>query len=405
MRLSYQFARRYLFGKKSTNVINIITGISITGIAVGSCALILVMSVFNGFHDLLYTLFNSFNPPAKVMPVEGKVFSIDPKLIADIKSIEGVTQVSVSLEETAMFQYDDQRAFGTVKGVDEYYIDVNGLDSVITEGEYAIKNDRLSFAVLGAGIKSSLGVNVNNEFESLVIHMPKRRKSVSGIDNPFNKQRVFPKGVFSFQQEYDREYVITSLEVVRALLNYTDEASFLEISYDEKREEEVFEAIQEIIGPEFLIKNRYQQEEAFLKIMNGEKWMGFAILTLTLLLVAFNLVGALYMIVIDKKKDISILKTMGATRQLIRNIFLGEGLLVCTIGLVVGYGLALIFFFLQSRYSIIPIQEGFIVDSYPIRLKLIDFIAGALAVLGIGFIASILPALKADKVGAYIREE
>lgn len=405
MKLSYQFARRYLFGKKSTNVINIITGIAITGIAVGSCALILVMSVFNGFHDLLYTLFNSFNPPAKVMPIEGKVFQVDSVKLKQIKQIAGVSEVSVTLEETAMFRYEEQRAFGTIKGVDDAYIDVNDLDSVITEGEYAIRNNNVSFAVLGAGMKSSLGVNVSDEFTPLTLYMPKRSKRVSTMENPLNTRSIYPKGVFSFQQEYDRQYVITSLEVVRELLNYRDEASYFEIRYDEDQEAAIFGEIQDILGPDFQIKNRYQQEEAFLKIMNGEKWMAFAILTLTLLLVAFNLVGALWMIVIEKKKDISILKTMGATKQLIRNIFLSEGLLVCGIGLALGFGVAILIYVLQTQFSIIPIQEGFIVDSYPIDLNLIDFLAGALAVMSIGLIASVLPALKAETVGAYIREE
>ena len=405
MKLSYQFARRYLFGKKSTNVINIITGIAISGIAVGSCALILVMSVFNGFHDLLYTLFNSFNPPAKVIPVEGKVFEVDSSVIAKIKRIDGVDEVSITLEETAMFQYDDQRAFGTIKGVDEFYIKVNNLDSVITEGEYAIQNEHVSFAVLGAGVKSSLGVNISDEFTPLKVYMPKRNSSVSSLNTPFNSRSIYPKAIFSFQQEYDREYVITSLDVVRELLNFENEASYFEIKYDENQEESIFKEIQNILGSSYLIKNRYQQEEAFLKIMNGEKWMAFAILTLTLLLVAFNLVGSLWMIVIDKKKDISILKTMGATRQLIRNIFLSEGLLVCGIGLCIGFLLAIIIYYLQGNFSLISIQEGFIVDSYPIRLLIIDFIAGAVAVMGIGLIASILPALKAETIGSYIREE
>ena len=394
-----------MFGKKSTNVINIITGIAITGIAVGSCALILVMSVFNGFHDLLYTLFNSFNPPAKIIPVEGKVFEIDSTTVAQIRGIHGVEEVSITLEETAMFQYEDQRAFGTIKGVDEAYIRVNELDSVITEGEYAIKNNTVSFAVLGAGIKSSLGVNISDEFTPLKIYMPKRNARVSGLNNPFTSRMVYPKAIFSFQQEFDRQYVLTSLEVVRDLLDYEKEASFLEIKYDENQEQAIFREIKRIIGPEFKVKNRYQQEEAFLKIMNGEKWMAFAILTLTLLLVAFNLVGSLWMIVIEKKKDISILKTMGATRQLIRNIFLSEGLLVCGIGLGIGFILAIVIYLLQVNFSLISIQEGFIVDSYPIRLLWIDFLAGTAVVMAIGLIASILPALKAESVGSYIREE
>jgi lipoprotein-releasing system permease protein len=159
------------------------------------------------------------------------------------------------------------------------------------------------------------------------------------------------------------------------------------------------------MGSEFKVQNRYEQEATFLKIMNGEKWMAFAILCLTLLLVAFNLVGALWMIVLDKRKDISILKTMGATSNLIRNIFLHEGLLVCGIGLIIGAGLALLIYLLQAYFSIIPIREGFIVDSYPIAVKWFDFLAGGLAVMAIGLIASILPSMKADKVGAFIREE
>lgn len=405
MNLSYQFARRYLFGKKSTNVINIITGISVAGIAVGSCALLLVMSVFNGFHDLLYSLFNSFNPPAKVIPVNGKIFMADSSLIYQIKQVDGVRDLSVTLEETAMFEYKDQRDFGTVKGVDENYINVNNIDSVIVEGNYTIKNDAIYFAVLGAGVEASLGVDITDEFTPLKIHLPKRNRSSTTLNKSFNTKLVYPAGIFSFQQDFDKQYVITSIDVVRDLLKYDQEASFFEFSFDPDREQEIFAEVREIMGSEFKVQNRYEQEATFLKIMNGEKWMAFAILCLTLLLVAFNLVGALWMIVLDKRKDISILKTMGATSKLIRNIFLHEGLLVCGIGLIIGAGLALLIYLLQANFSIIPIREGFIVDSYPIAVKWFDFLAGGLAVMAIGLIASILPSMKADKVGAFIREE
>lgn len=386
-------------------MINIITGISVAGIAVGSCALLLVMSVFNGFHDLLYSLFNSFNPPAKVSPVQGKVFEVDSALIYKIKSIPGVTHVSISLEETAMFEYDDQRYFGTIKGVDDDYVLVNNLDSVIVEGEYATRKGNVPVAVLGAGVEAALGVDVSNEFTPLKIHMPKRNRRNVALEKSFYTKLVYPVGVFSFQQDFDRQYVITSLETVRDLLNYDWEASYLEISFNPDYEEEVFTEIKQVVGDGFNVQNRYEQEASFLKIMNGEKWMAFAILCLTLLLVAFNLVGALWMIVLEKQKDISILKTMGASSKMIRNIFLHEGMLVSGIGLLIGFGLALLIYFLQVQFSIIPIREGFIVDSYPIAVKWFDFFAGAIAVMAIGFIASILPAMKADKVGAYIREE
>ena len=324
MNLSLKIARRYLFAKKSTNAINIISGISVFGISVGTAALILVLSVFNGFEDLITGMFSNFNPDVKVTPLLGKTFQIEEEKLVQIKDLEGVAFVSKTLEETAVFEYKGSQDFGTLKGVDEFYNQVTSIDSTIREGDYQLKDGKRNLAVLGVGLRNKLSVNVGDYLSTLTVYMAKRKK-VSPTQNPFKKRLVYPVGTFVIQQDFDNEYLLTSLEFAQSLLGVKNEVSTLEIKLVEHSDAELtLTAIRNIVGEDFVVKDRYQQDEAFLKLMNIEKWMSYAILSLTLILVAFNMIGALWMIVLDKKNDIAILKSMGANRELVRNIFLGE---------------------------------------------------------------------------------
>jgi lipoprotein-releasing system permease protein len=402
-----RIARRYLFAKKSTNAINIITGISVIGIAIGTAALIIVLSVFNGFEDLITGLFSNFNPDIKVVPAKGKTFEVDSLQLAELWELEGIEVVSQSLEEVAFFEYDNNQDFGILKGVDQYYREVTGIDSTIREGRYVFSEDERDFAVVGVGMRNKLAVNLGKVLSTISVYMAKQER-VGPFENQFRKKLVYPGGTFVIQQDFDNQYVLTSLEFARGLMRMPNQVSALEIRMAPGASERaVREGITSVLGSDFIIRNRYEQDEAFLKLMNIEKWMSYAILSLTLLLVAFNMIGALWMIVLEKQKDISILKSMGATKESIRNIFLSEGLLLCFFGMLIGYVIAIGLYLLHVNLpnGLVSIPQGFVVTAYPISLRAMDFLVIAITVLSIGGIASMLPARRAMRVPAIIREE
>ncbi|MEM1318780.1 MAG: FtsX-like permease family protein [Bacteroidota bacterium] len=404
MNLPLKIARRYLFARKSTNAINIISGISVFGISVGTAALILVLSVFNGFEDLITGLFSSFNPDVKISPLKGKTFSPDSTQLAQLRNLDGVDYVSQTLEEVAFFEYKNSKDFGILKGVDENFSKVTGIDSTIREGSYQLRRGDQELLILGVGMRNKLAVNIDEFVNSLSVYMAKRKSSNFG--NPFRKRLAYPTGTFVIQQDFDNQYILSSLKFAQELMGYRDQVSNLELRLNPAANSAAtVEQIRQIMGDDFIVKDRYQQDEAFLKLMNIEKWMSFAILSLTLVLVAFNMIGSLWMIVLDKRQDISILKSMGANNRQIRNIFLNEGLLLCLLGLFSGFALAILFFIVQKAFGIVPIPAGFVVNAYPISMRLPDFIVVALTVVGIGLIASWPPALRAARIPALMREE
>jgi len=394
-----------MFAKKSTNAINIITGISVTGIAIGTAALVLVLSVFNGFEDLIIGLFSNFNPDVKVTAVVGKTFAPDPKKLAEIRALPGVDIVSETLEEVAFFEYRESQDFGILKGVDSLYHKVTGIDSTIFEGRYRLKDGGRSMAVLGGGMRNKLQVDVDDPFETLNVFMAKR-ENVGAMEQQFKKRFSYPAGSFKIQQDFDNQYILVPLEFARDLTGTPGDVSALEIKLRAGSEQRPsIASIQNILGPDFLVKDRYQQDEAFLKLMNLEKWMSFAILSLTMVLVAFNMIGSLWMIVLEKRGDIAILKSMGATNQTVRNIFLNEGLLLCSLGLVTGFLLAITLYIVQKTWGIVAIPDGFVVSAYPISMRYPDLLAVIAIVLFIGLVASFPAALRAQRVQALMREE
>ena len=404
MNLALEISRRYLFSKKTTNVINIITGIAAVGISIGTAALLLVLCVFNGFEELVVGLMGNFNPDVKITPTIGKTFVIDSVQLAKIRGLEGVSSASVSLEEIAFFQYAGTQDFGIIKGVDNNYKDVTQLDSAIKEGHYALQRGEAFYAVVGAGIRNKLAINVDNPLEPLSVFMAKK-EDTGPLEQQFRSDRMLPIGTFSIQQDFDNQYVISSLPMVQQLLAQPNQASAIEVKMKNSTDKNTIQAIRNILGEKFTVKDKFQQNEAFLKIMNIEKWMSFVILCLTLVLVAFNLVGALWMIAMDKKKDISILKSMGMEDIEVRNTFLGIGFWLIGFGILGGFILAILLYILHQQIGLVPIPEGFLVDKYPAQMRPIDFIVVGITVLLIGILAAIPAALKAKSTPAMIRED
>ena len=405
MRLPFLIAKRYLFGKKSTNVINVITGISVLGITIGTTALILILTVFNGLENLISGFFNSFNPPLKVAPIEGKTFHEDSINIGDIISLEEVLAVSKTLEELVLFEYDGIQELGFLKGVDEHFQTVNKIDSIIRKGRFELENGDADQAVFGVGLANKLNLSIRKSLYPIQVFAPARQTTMLGA-KPYKSQFLYPAGTFSVQSEEDNKYAISSLQFLQSLIGARKKVSYLEIALtNEESSDAAKRQVQAIVGPNYTVKNQYEQDASFLRVMQIEKWLSYAIACFTLLLIAFNMVGALWMIVLEKKRDLSILRSMGMTTAQIERIFLTEGILIALIGFIVGSLLACLIYYLQITFGLVPIPEGSIIDTYPVQIRWTDFISVFITVMSIGFLASILPAKRAGRTAALLRED
>lgn len=405
MNISFQIAKRYLFGKKSTNAINLITWISIIGMAIGAAALILILSVFNGFEGILANLLKSYNPDLKIKPDKGAFFEVDEEMLNKIRGIDGVMQVSRVIEEVVLFEYDGSQEAGYIKGVDADYSQVTEIESTIIRGKYELYDEMQNFAVIGNGMFNKLSINASDALTPITVYMP-NKGNIGPLGEQFKLQDIYPSGVFTVSGEEDGQYIIVDIEVVEALLSKQGIASAFEIKLQNKASEKTIRSsLAQILGPGAVIKNRYEQDETFLRIMNIEKWVSYLIAVLTITIIAFNLVGSLWMIVLDKKKDISILRSMGMRTPSIKNIFKTIGLMVGAVGLIFGIGISLILYVLQKRFDLVSVPDGFLIDAYPIELRWIDFCIVFVTVITISYLASILPAVRAGKVSAFVRQE
>jgi len=405
MAIAWRIARKYLFFRRSTNAIHVITGIAVFGIAVGAAALLLVLSVFNGFEDLITGMYNSYNPDLKITAARGKTFHADSTFINAIRNTPGVAVVSSTLEEVAFFEYKQNQDFGSLKGVDSNYLQVSRVDSMVREGRFLLHQQGASFAVLGLGMRNKLNVNVEDGFAALAVYMPKR-KTASPLEPQFRKRLLYPAGTFVIQQEFDNKYVLTHLDMVRELLGYEHEVSALELKITPGFSiSAVQNRLENSLGADFVVKNRYEQEETFMRLMQVEKWLSFAIVSLMMLLVSFNLIGALWMVVLEKQQDIAILKSMGATDTLVRNIFLAEGLLLSLLGAAFGLGLASLVYAAQKTFGIVSLPGNLVIDAYPISMRFGDLPIVTATVLCIGLLASVPPAMRALRTPTLIREE
>lgn len=405
MNLPLRFARRYLFARRSTNAIHVITGIAVFGVSVGTAALILILSVFNGLEDLITRMYSAFDPDVKITPVRGKTFPVDSATLVRLRAIDGVELLSETLEEIAFFEYKTNQDFGTLRGVDDNWHGVTGIDTTLMEGRFALRDGKRELAVLGRSMRNKLAVNIDDPFASISIYMAKRRE-VSVFEEPFRRGLAYPAGTTSVQTEFGDQYVIVTLDLARNLLQLPGQVSALEVKLapgTERRQAAIIEQIKKVMGKDFAVKSRYEQHETFLRLMRMEKWLSFAVVGLMVVLVAFNLIGTLWMIVLEKRIDIAILKSMGAPDRLVRNIFLGEGVLLTILGSGAGFFLALVLYWIQKTIGIVRLAGNF--EAYPVSLRGLDFLVVFAVVAGIGLLASVPPALRAQREPAIVREE
>jgi len=399
--LSFYIARRYLLGKKSQNAINIISGISILGIATGTMALVIVLSVFNGFDSVVKSLFNTFDPDIQISAVEGKTFTPDPVKSSAILALPGVAALSEVLEENVLLLYNDKQHIATIKGVDEAFRDVSGLDSMVYDGEMKLKDRNRSYAVVGQGVAYSLGIGLNFINPLYVYTIDRTAKiNMSQPEEAIRRDFLYPSGIFLIEQDYDSKYIITSIDFTRELLSYRSEVSHLEVKLDPGFPADgVQNEIKALMGEGFQVKNREQQNELFYRVMRSEKWAIFLILTFILIIASFNVIGSLSMLIIDKKKDILTLRNMGAGNRLIKRIFLMEGWLISIIGSVSGLFLGTAISWVQQRFGVIKLTGSgtFIIDSYPVQIESFDIFLIWITVLVIGLFAARYPVQQISK--------
>lgn len=384
----------------------------------GTAALILVLSVFNGFEGMVKSLYSSFYADLKVLPAQGKTLTLTPEQIKNLRTVTGVKNLSMVAEEKGLLQnsglnrdsteYDFQRAV-TIKGVDENYKDVSGVDSSIIRGEFSTGNDEIPYLVVGLGVEDALHIEADKNLFKLKAYLPKKDSSKS-IDPANNISVDFANtsGAFAIQQEFDFNYAITNIGFVKRLLGYKDnEYTCAEIAIDNGiNEKDVQERLQQQLGKSYVIQTRYEQNKSLYSIMTAEKWVVYAILVLIMFIFSFTIVSALTMLVLEKQKDISILHALGGNNSFIQKIFLSEGLLIGIIGGVAGIILALVVAWLQITYHLIPLEGGsFLINYYPVKLQWPDFILVAITVLLIALLASWIPARKAARQEFSLRSE
>jgi len=397
MKLALRIAIRYLFAKKSQNIINVISMISVSGVLVGSLALIVVLSVFNGLHGLIGSLYGSFDPELKIEPVRGKVFSLDSVPSQEIYETDGVAVVSHILEDQALLQCDKRQVPASVMGVDENFAKVSGIDTIIIDGKYQLRLESQNYGVVGYVLADQLGLRLNF-VKPLVIYAPRRTANINMMrpDLSFNKEYLHPAGIFAVRQlEYDSKYIIVNIDQARRLFDYGDDVvSSLGVSVKKGHEtDDVKARLQELLGEDFAVLDRHEQHATFYKLMRVEKLMAYLILLFILIIALFNVIGTLSLLIFEKKESIGTLRSMGASRSLINKIFLTEGWLISLAGVTFGVLLGALLVWLQQHFGFLKFSgEGaFIVDAYPVVLQWSDMVLVYVSVSLVGFLAAWYP--------------
>ena len=395
MNFPFYIARRYLFSKKSTNAINVISGISVIGVAVATMAMVVTLSVFNGFHDLVASFLTSFDPQLKVTPVKGKTAAADnPKLTA-IKELPQIDVVTECVEDQALAIYNDRQAMVTVKGVDDNFDQLTHIDEILLgDGEFELHAADMHYGILGVRLAEILGTGFAYD-RPLKIYAP-RREGQLDMTNPeegFIEDELYsPNVLFCVRQaKYDKNYVITSLPFARRIFEQQGMVSSLELRLKPNSNfESVKSEIQKIAGNEFYVKDRFEQQDETFKIMKIEKLIAYFFLTFILIVACFNIIGSLSMLIIDKRDDVVTLRNLGATDKQITQIFLFEGRLISSIGAVIGIALGLLLCWIQQVYGVVKLGSSsgaFVVNAYPVSVHPEDVVIVFLTVLVVGWLA------------------
>ncbi|MBQ7471812.1 MAG: ABC transporter permease [Prevotella sp.] len=395
MNFPFYFARRYLFSKKSTNVINLISAISMIGVAVATMALVIVLSVFNGFHDLVASFFTAFDPQIEVVPTLGKTAPADDELLVKLKQLDEVDVVTENVEEQALAVYRDRQAMVTVKGVQDNFSELTHINDILYgEGEFSLEAANLEYGTMGIRLAQEMGTG--SYFPGYMKIFAPMREGQLDLSDPASgfvvDSLISPGVVFAVRQaKYDKSYIITSIAFARRLFGLQGEISSLEIRLKNGSNiDDVKEKMRDIVGDKFQVLDRYEQQADTFKIMQIEKFIAYIFLTFILMVACFNIIGSLSMLIIDKKDDVMTLRNLGATDHQITQIFLFEGRLISAIGAIVGIVLGLLLCWIQQTFGVVALGESsgaFVVDAYPVSVHYSDVIIVFFTVLAIGWLA------------------
>lgn len=391
MNISLKIASRYLFSKKSHSAINIVSMISVCGVAVGTMALVCVLSVYNGFQGVIEGLFSNFDPQIRIEASGSKSFN--PDKLAEIKLMPDIECLSYVIEENALLKFKDKQLPVTVKGVEDNYESLTNISAIMVQGEFSLHEGNFCKAVLGAGLAGNIGSGVYI-VDPIHLYAPKREGNISMIrpDRSFNEITAFPSGSFMVRQEkYDNSLVIIPIAQARELFEYETEVTSADIRLKPKASERKFiEKAQAALGSDFEVLDRYAQQKDFYRMMEVEKWITYLILSFILMIAAFNIIGSLSMLIIEKKDDIQTLSHLGLDRRGVFRVFFYDGCLTSLIGVVSGIVIGLVLCWLQYRFEFITMGSGgtYIVNAYPIKVCITDILIIFVTVMGLGCIAS-----------------
>lgn len=395
MNFPFYIARRYLFSKKSTNAINVISGISVVGVAVASMALVVTLSVFNGFHDMVASFFTQLDPQLKITPAKGKTAASNDSTLMRIRQLDEVAVATDVLEDQALAVYGDRQQMVTIKGVDDNYDKLTHIRQILEgDGDYALHAADMNYGILGLGVAYQLGIGYTYR-EPLKIYAPRREGQINmaNLQDGFVEDELYSPGVlFSIKQgKYDKRYIITAIQFTRNLFDRDGELTSLELRLKPGSNfEHVKAKVQEMAGTRFVVRDRYEQQEDTFRIMKVEKLMAYIFLTFILVIACFNIIGSLSMLMIDKRNDVVTLRNLGASDRQIIRIFLFEGRMISAIGAVIGIAIGLLLCLLQQQFGLIGLgstEGSFVVDAYPVSVHPWDIIVVFFTVLAVGFIS------------------
>ncbi len=394
MNFPFLIARRYLFAKKSHNAVNVISAVSVVGVAVGTIALVIVMSVFNGFEDLTRKLYNMFDPDLKITATVGKSFVADPAKLQQLKADPDVLTFSQTIEEYVMVEYGEQQEGAVLKGVDDQYRHVTGVDTMMYEGHFILWEKDTPQAIIGLTMAYKLRVGLNF-ITPLRFFAVRNTPTVSlNPEKALNQKIIFPSGKFAIDEEIDSKYILVPIEFARSLLENDSITGAIEVKLRPGTDEiKAQKRVAAIFGEKFDVKTSYQQKEVAYKILKSEKFISFMILAFVLLIASFNVFSSLSMLMIEKKSDMFILQSLGTDKQMLSRIFISQGWIIVLAGAFVGLALGAIICWLQIKFGFFKVTDAgtYIIDSYPVALRWRDFVMILIAVVGVSFLTIYFP--------------
>ncbi|MDR1373298.1 MAG: ABC transporter permease [Dysgonamonadaceae bacterium] len=396
MNLPLYIAKRYLFSKKSHNAINIISLISVCGVGVATVAAVCILSIFNGFRDSVAGMFSAFDSELRITPVHSKTFNPEDTVLLEIRAMTEIDEIAETLEDNVLLNYRNSQTPAVLKGVSANYTSMTGIGSIILDGDTALYKGESFYGLLGVNLANSLGVNAAFAYP-MEVYAPKREGKINlaAPASSYNKEYVFIGGIFQVKQmKYDENYLITDIDAARALFDCEKEVSAMEIRLKPGVSvDNVQKKIKNISGDNFDVKNRYEQQEESFQMINIEKWVSFLLLCFILLIAAFNIVGSLSMLIIDKQTDVATLRNLGANRDMISRIFLFEGWLISAFGAVTGIAVGVVLCLGQQHFGWLKLgtEGSFALDAYPVSVSVADLLFILLVAFIIGFLSIIYP--------------